>query len=119
MRRPACPQNGPYVVMVEQGREYLWCACGLSKSQPWFTFVDDEVIMIAVQAVAHLEVHFEQQWREGYISPVLLTFHPFYYFPYFCGAWDPLHNWCVCVTAFFYAWFTGWITIVVAQISVG
>ena len=35
MRRPACPQNGPYVVMVEQGREYLWCACGLSKSQPW------------------------------------------------------------------------------------
>jgi len=35
MRRPACPQNAPYVVMVEQGREYLWCACGLSKSQPW------------------------------------------------------------------------------------
>ena len=35
MRRPACPQNGPYVVMVEHGREYLWCACGTSKSQPW------------------------------------------------------------------------------------
>ena len=35
MKRPACPQNGPYVVVVEQGREYLWCSCGLSKLQPW------------------------------------------------------------------------------------
>lgn len=32
---PACPQNGPYAVQVESGREYLWCSCGLSRTQPW------------------------------------------------------------------------------------
>lgn len=32
---PACPQNGPYAVHVEEGREYLWCRCGLSARQPW------------------------------------------------------------------------------------
>ena len=35
LKKPACPQNAPYAVMVEQGREYLWCQCGLSKTQPW------------------------------------------------------------------------------------
>lgn len=25
----------PYAVDVEQGKEYWWCACGLSKSQPF------------------------------------------------------------------------------------
>ena len=35
MDRPRCAQNGPYVVMVEEGREYRWCSCGLSARQPW------------------------------------------------------------------------------------
>lgn len=35
MKRPACPQNGPYAVTVEQGKSYLWCHCGLSADQPW------------------------------------------------------------------------------------
>lgn len=35
MTRPVCAQNGPYAVMVEQDREYLWCACGQSANQPW------------------------------------------------------------------------------------
>ena len=34
-KRPACPQNGPFVVNVEQGREYSWCGCGLRRIQPW------------------------------------------------------------------------------------
>ena len=28
-------QKGPIPVQVEAGKEYYWCACGLSKSQPF------------------------------------------------------------------------------------
>jgi CDGSH-type Zn-finger protein len=34
-RVPACPQNGPYEEIVEEGRSYRWCSCGLSRAQPW------------------------------------------------------------------------------------
>jgi CDGSH-type Zn-finger protein len=34
-RLPVCAQDGPYAVWVEEGREYLWCSCGLSATQPW------------------------------------------------------------------------------------
>lgn len=34
-RLPVCAQDGPYAVWVEEGREYLWCSCGLSRTQPW------------------------------------------------------------------------------------
>lgn len=34
-RLPAVPQVSPYIVMVEEGRRYRWCSCGLSKTQPW------------------------------------------------------------------------------------
>ncbi len=34
-RLPVSPQVSPYVVMVEAGERYVWCACGLSKTQPW------------------------------------------------------------------------------------
>ena len=33
--RPHSPQRGPYPVMVEEGRAYRWCSCGLSADQPW------------------------------------------------------------------------------------
>ena len=29
------PQNSPYAVEVEAGKEHYWCACGRSKSQPF------------------------------------------------------------------------------------
>jgi CDGSH iron-sulfur domain-containing protein 3 len=32
---PHSPQIGAYAVRVEEGKRYLWCSCGLSKSQPW------------------------------------------------------------------------------------
>jgi CDGSH-type Zn-finger protein len=32
---PAIAQKGPYKVAVEGGKKYAWCACGLSKSQPF------------------------------------------------------------------------------------
>jgi CDGSH-type Zn-finger protein len=28
-------QKGPYAVELEAGKEYYWCACGKSKSQPF------------------------------------------------------------------------------------
>jgi len=32
---PASPQQAPYAVRVEAGRQYAWCSCGLSATQPW------------------------------------------------------------------------------------
>ncbi len=31
---PAIAQKGPYVMPVEAGKTYHWCACGKSKKQP-------------------------------------------------------------------------------------
>ena len=28
-------QNEPYKVELEEGKKYAWCACGLSKKQPY------------------------------------------------------------------------------------
>jgi CDGSH-type Zn-finger protein len=28
-------QNSPFAVEVEAGKSYFWCACGLSKAQPF------------------------------------------------------------------------------------
>ncbi|WP_119354485.1 CDGSH iron-sulfur domain-containing protein [Azohydromonas sediminis] len=35
MTRPHCAQKAPYPVAVEAGKDYWWCACGLSKTQPF------------------------------------------------------------------------------------
>jgi len=35
MTSPAIAQKGPYLVKVEAGRTYFWCACGLSRNQPF------------------------------------------------------------------------------------
>lgn len=35
MSVPTIPQKGPYPVQVEAGKSYYWCACGLSKTQPF------------------------------------------------------------------------------------
>ena len=35
MNKPATPQKNPYKVKVEKGKTYFWCACGLSKKQPF------------------------------------------------------------------------------------
>ncbi len=32
---PAVAQKAPYPVHVEAGKDYWWCACGLSKAQPF------------------------------------------------------------------------------------
>lgn len=38
MTEPVVAQKGPYEVEVEEGKSYLWCACGLSKTQPFCDF---------------------------------------------------------------------------------
>jgi CDGSH-type Zn-finger protein len=35
MQERAMPQKGPYPVEVEAGKNYLWCACGHSATQPF------------------------------------------------------------------------------------
>jgi CDGSH-type Zn-finger protein len=32
---PAIASREPYLVEVEAGETYWWCACGRSQSQPW------------------------------------------------------------------------------------
>ena len=35
MNQPLIAQRGPYAVDVEAGRDYFWCRCGRSASQPF------------------------------------------------------------------------------------
>ena len=35
MTEPNIAQKGPFVVAVEAGKSYWWCACGNSKNQPF------------------------------------------------------------------------------------
>ena len=35
MSEPIMPQNEPYAVEVEEGKNYYWCSCGRSKNQPF------------------------------------------------------------------------------------
>lgn len=35
MPQPVIAQRSPYAVEVVAGRTYLWCACGMSKRQPF------------------------------------------------------------------------------------
>ncbi|MCX7660645.1 MAG: CDGSH iron-sulfur domain-containing protein [Caldimonas manganoxidans] len=35
MATPVRASNGPFAVQVEAGKDYWWCACGLSTHQPF------------------------------------------------------------------------------------
>jgi CDGSH iron-sulfur domain-containing protein 3 len=35
MSEPNLAQRGPYIVEVEAGKSYWWCACGKSARQPY------------------------------------------------------------------------------------
>ncbi|WP_395373645.1 CDGSH iron-sulfur domain-containing protein [Marinicella sp. W31] len=35
MNKPKIAQKAPYVVDVESGQTYFWCACGKSQNQPY------------------------------------------------------------------------------------
>jgi CDGSH-type Zn-finger protein len=38
-KEPVVAQYGPYAVEVEKGKTYYWCRCGLSKNQPFCTYL--------------------------------------------------------------------------------
>jgi len=35
MAEPVAAQKSPYMVTVEAGKKYFWCACGRSSKQPF------------------------------------------------------------------------------------
>jgi CDGSH-type Zn-finger protein len=35
MTAPTIAQKSPYAVELTEGKNYAWCACGLSKNQPF------------------------------------------------------------------------------------
>ena len=35
MSKPTIAQKRSYVVEVQEGKKYFWCACGLSQKQPF------------------------------------------------------------------------------------
>jgi CDGSH-type Zn-finger protein len=35
MSKPEIASKTPFAISVEKGKEYYWCACGKSKSQPF------------------------------------------------------------------------------------
>jgi CDGSH-type Zn-finger protein len=35
MMKPVVAQKAPYSIDVKVGKKYAWCACGLSKNQPF------------------------------------------------------------------------------------
>lgn len=35
MTQPVVAQKAPYKINLEAGKQYYWCACGLSKNQPF------------------------------------------------------------------------------------
>jgi len=35
MSKPQIAATSPFAVEVEKGKDYYWCACGMSKSQPF------------------------------------------------------------------------------------
>ncbi len=35
MSEPDSPQQAPYAIEVEEGKNYFWCSCGKSSKQPF------------------------------------------------------------------------------------
>ena len=35
MKTPVAARKSPYKVIIEKGKTYFWCACGLSKKEPF------------------------------------------------------------------------------------
>lgn len=50
MNQAKVARKAPYVIDVEPGRRYLWCACGLSANQP---FCDGSHRETAIEPIAY------------------------------------------------------------------
>ena len=60
MAEPEVPQKAPYPVEVEAGKRYFWCACGMSKTQPFCdgSHAGSEFTPVVHQAAATGTVYF-------------------------------------------------------------
>ncbi|VAV87667.1 Glutamate synthase [NADPH] large chain [hydrothermal vent metagenome] len=50
--KPTVAKKGPYVVDVEEGKSYFWCACGMSKNQPFCDGSHKDTDMVPVKWTA-------------------------------------------------------------------
>ena len=60
MTSPVRASNTPFAVTVEQGKDYLWCACGRSKNQPFCdgSHIGSAFAPVKYSATASQEVYF-------------------------------------------------------------
>jgi CDGSH-type Zn-finger protein len=62
MAEPRIAQKAPFGVTVEAGREYFWCACGRSRSQP---FCDGSHKGTGLAPVAYKAEQVQELWFCG------------------------------------------------------
>lgn len=62
MAEPIPAQKSPYGVDVEEGKEYFWCACGRSASQP---FCDGSHKAVRLRPMMFKAQKTEQVWLCG------------------------------------------------------
>lgn len=62
MPEPVVAQKSPFGVEVEQDKEYWWCACGRSKSQP---FCDGSHKGSGFRPVQYLATETKKEWFCG------------------------------------------------------
>ena len=60
MTSPVRASNSPFAVTVEKGKDYLWCACGRSKNQPFCdgSHIGSEFAPVTYTASESKEVYF-------------------------------------------------------------
>jgi CDGSH iron-sulfur domain-containing protein 3 len=62
MSEPIPAQKAPYGVQVEEGKDYYWCACGRSASQP---FCDGSHKAVGLRPMAFKAQKTEEAWLCG------------------------------------------------------
>ena len=62
MEKPEIAQKSPYKVNLESGKDYWWCACGRSKSQP---FCDGSHKVTSFKPIQYTATETKEAWLCG------------------------------------------------------